>query len=205
MDLFEAMNTCRTMRYIKPDPISRDTVKELIHYATRAANPGNSQGWRFIILDEQPTKDTIAGLVKEKFLPVMANAETPNKSFELMKRGAVHLMENWAKVPVWILVCGRNAFPPQQPMEQYLWGTLYPASQNLMLAARGMGLAATVMEWHTDEEKAFVRGVLNVPDDVYFASVIGIGHPDLEKQKFGPVKRNCVEDVICWNHWEEHL
>src|SRR4051794_36852993 len=52
MDLFEAMSTCRSIRRLSPDPVPRETLEELIRYATYAPSPGNSQLWRFLVVTD---------------------------------------------------------------------------------------------------------------------------------------------------------
>ena len=52
MDVFEAMETCRAMRYLKTAPVPDELVEKVLHAATRASNPGNSQGWAFVVVRE---------------------------------------------------------------------------------------------------------------------------------------------------------
>src|SRR6188768_3454706 len=56
IDVFTALETCRAIRYLKPDPIPRELLERLVHYATRASNPGNSQLWSFVILQDAAKK-----------------------------------------------------------------------------------------------------------------------------------------------------
>ena len=50
MDLFEAMDTNRAMRRLKPDPVPRELLEKLVHAATRAPSAGNSQHWSFVVV-----------------------------------------------------------------------------------------------------------------------------------------------------------
>ena len=59
MDVFDAMETCIAMRYLKEDPVPKEELERLVHAATRASSPANSQGWEFIILDERDLKTEI--------------------------------------------------------------------------------------------------------------------------------------------------
>ena len=70
MDTQEAMDTCIAMRYFTADPVPREQLTELIHYATRASNPGNSQGWDFVVIDDPGIKAQIGGRVREAMAPV---------------------------------------------------------------------------------------------------------------------------------------
>ena len=64
MDLFEVMETCRAIRYLRPDPIPEELLERILWAATRAPSPGNSQGWDFLVVDDPEKKQTIAAAVR---------------------------------------------------------------------------------------------------------------------------------------------
>ena len=51
-DIWEVMETCRAIRYLKPDPIPEAVLDKVLWAATRAPSPGNSQGWDFVVVDD---------------------------------------------------------------------------------------------------------------------------------------------------------
>jgi len=75
--------------------------------------------------------------------------------------------------------------------------SIYPAVQNLLLAARAHGLAATMTTWHLFAE-ADVKEILEIPDSVRTYALIPIGWP---LGRFGPVTRRPPEEVIRRDHW----
>ncbi|MEX2628256.1 MAG: nitroreductase family protein [Ilumatobacteraceae bacterium] len=75
--------------------------------------------------------------------------------------------------------------------------SIYPAVQNLLLAARAHGLGATMTVWHLFREGDF-RRVLGVPDDHGIYALVPIGYP---LGRFGPVRRRPVDDVLHWQRW----
>lgn len=75
--------------------------------------------------------------------------------------------------------------------------SIYPAVQNLLLAARAHGLGATLTIWHLFRERDF-RRVLGVPDDHGIYALVPIGYP---MGRFGPVRRRPVGDVLHWQRW----
>lgn len=75
--------------------------------------------------------------------------------------------------------------------------SVYPAVENLLLAARAHGLAACLTTWHLLAEDEF-KEVLGIPRDVKTWAVIPIGWP---LRRFGPVQRRPVDDVIHHEHW----
>ena len=75
--------------------------------------------------------------------------------------------------------------------------SIYPAVQNLLLAARAHGLAANMSTWHLMAEKE-VKQVLGIPRNIHTYALIPIGWP---KGKFGPVRRKPVEEMIHRDRW----
>ena len=74
---------------------------------------------------------------------------------------------------------------------------LYPAAQNLIVAARSLGLGTTFTTFQVATEGE-MRKVLGIPDDASIAVCIALGYPD---RPFGPVKRKPVAEVIHWDRW----
>jgi nitroreductase len=75
--------------------------------------------------------------------------------------------------------------------------SIYPAVQNLLLAARAHRLAATMTTWHLFVE-ADVKRILEIPDDVRTYALIPVGWP---VGRFGPITRRAPEDVIRRDRW----
>ena len=197
MDLFEAMETCRAIRYLKPDPIPDELIEKLVYGATRASNPGNSQGWEFVVLRDRALKERLGALVEERMTPAIRSMPDPTSVEKRMLDGAYHLVSSFADVPVWIVVCGRLVYPPQAPTEAMVWSTVYPAAQNLILSARGLGLGATFTTFHAAAEAEF-RAELGIPNDVLMGVSVALGWPERD---FGPVRRKPVTDVLHWDRW----
>ena len=199
MELFEAMETCRAMRYLKSDPVPDELIEKVIWGATRASNPGNSQLWDFVVVRDPERKAQLQQAVGE---PMLANvAATPDESVDAatrnVLRGARNLAATLDQAPVIILVCGRNGYPPDAPNEMFVWSGLYPASQNLILAARALGLGTTFTTIHFMDE-ARVREILGIPEEVYIGTVIPMGWPE---RPFGPVRRKDVAQVVHYDGW----
>jgi nitroreductase len=75
--------------------------------------------------------------------------------------------------------------------------SVYPGVQNLLLAARALGLGATVTTWHLALEPEF-KAVLGIPRSVKTFAVIPIGWP---RGNFGPVVRRPASEAIHRDHW----
>lgn len=202
MDVFEVMETCRAMRYLKPDPVPREMIEQLVFYATRAPSPRNTQEWDFVIVTDEATKQRIGDVIGDRITARVASYPPPdNEADRRMNEGSLTLAQSLANAPVLILVCGPTDYPRGRPIEKWGWASLFPAAQNLMLAARALGLGSTLTTFndHADSE---IREWLELPDDVRIACMLPIGWP---ARDFGPVRRRPVDEVIHWERWQPDL
>ena len=194
------METARAIRYLKSDPVDRELIEKLIWAATRASSPGNSQGWGFVVVTDAQAKAAIGGAISDAVSGVIRDpGPDADRSVRLMLRGARALAAGLASAPVLIVVCGRMVYPPNEPTEMNVWSACYPAAQNLIVAARALGLGATFTTFQRRAEQV-VRGTLAIPDDVRMAALIPIGWPD---RPHGPVNRRPIEEVIHWERWQD--
>jgi nitroreductase len=199
LGVFEALGSARAMRRLKPDPVSEELIEKLIWAATRASNPGNSQGWEFVVVRDaerrRALRDAIAGGMSGMLRAIPADGVSPAE--RRMREGAMHLVEHLDRVPVIIAVCSRRVYPPGAPQDVFLWSAVYPASQNLVVAARALGLGSVFTTFQTVAEPE-VRRILGIPDDVFIGTLIPVGWPE---RPFGPVRRKPVEQVIHRDRW----
>jgi len=52
MDIEEALYTTRAMRRVRPDPVPLDVQAKILDAAIRAPSGGNTQNWRFLLVDD---------------------------------------------------------------------------------------------------------------------------------------------------------
>jgi nitroreductase len=193
------METCRAIRYLRPDPVPDELIERVIYAATRAPSGRNSQAWSFVVVRDRGTKQQLSHV----FLPPLVAQwdETVNPHPEtplIMRRGVLNLARNLPDVPVVIFVTGpRSSLDGVARSEQVLWAGVYPAVQNLIVAARSIGIGTTFTMFHILGE-ARVREILNIPDDTPIAATIPMGWP---ARPFGPVRRRPVSEVIHWEQW----
>lgn len=200
MDTLEAIRTCRAMRHLRPDPIPEDMLRQVLEAATCAPSPGNSQGWDFVVVRDAARRSRLAALLREgvqPLLPPVPPVGEGDPSRRRMLASAHHLLDHLEGVPVWVLACGRPVYPPGKPSPDWIGSAVYPAAQNLLLAARALGLGATFTTYHMPRE-AEVRTLLGIPEDARIAVTIPIGWPD---RPFGPLRRRPLSDVVHWEEW----
>jgi len=198
VDVFEAMETCTAMRYFKEDPVPGEALEKIIYAGTRASSPGNSQGWEFLIIDEPNTKSAIGKKVHERMAPFFANRRPDEDPVqERMLLGAEHLAKNFANVPAWIVCMARMVYPPQAPQESFMHSSIYPAAQNMIVAARALGIGTCFTTFPQNAEPE-IRDLCRIPDDLHMFVHVAVGYP---QRRFSPVKRKPLNDVIVWNQY----
>lgn len=199
MDALEAMNTCTAMRYFKDTPVPAAVLETLVYAATRASSPGNSQGWSFLIIDDPKVKDVVGQKVLADMGPFFANRPAGKDAVEeRMLQGAEHLARHFADVPAWIVCMARKVYPPHAPQDTFMHSSIYPAAQNLIVAARALGIG-TCFTTFPGQAETQIRSLCNVPDDLHLFVYIAVGYPD---RAFKPVKRRPLSEVLVWNQFE---
>ena len=201
MDVFEAMSTCRAMRHLKPDPVDDTLIEQVINAATWAPSPGNSQGRDFIVVKDSHKKEIISSAIEAVMATPVATMDRPDRTHRLMLDGTAHLIHTLKTCPVLILACGKTVYPYTSPRESFVWSSIYPAAQNLIVAARALGLG-TVFTTFQGTAEPTIGNTLSIPDDVHFGCLIPLGWPD---RKFGPLKRVRYNKVVHFDGWQGDL
>jgi nitroreductase len=214
--LFEIMYSLRSMRRLKPEPVSDELLWKVLDAAVRAPSGGNVQPWRFMVVRDTAAKRFLQERYQrgwnrylEANLKAAAEAAappTPEEAAARMKMvsAASHLAEHLHEAPVLLLVCmlpRRLDLPPdpesQTPSPAALYASIFPAVQNILLACRAYGLGATLTTLHLMYERA-IKERLGIPAEVETVAMLPIGHP---VGRFGPVARAPVETVTFWDQW----
>jgi nitroreductase len=211
MGLFEAMYNCRAIRYLRPDPVPDELIRKILDAAIRAPSGSNRQSWHFLVVKDPAIKKAIQERYKQAFdayATMMADVPPrPGVSEETMARvktSAAHLAEHLHEAPVLIIPLLvneqgkiRGDGPFQDLGRKSLYSSIYPAVQNILLAARALGLGTCLTTLHLMHETE-IAPLLGLPENVETMCLIPVGWP---AAKFGPVKRVPVEDVASLNRW----
>jgi nitroreductase len=196
MSLVEAMETQRAVRRLKPDPVDDATVLRVLELATKAPTGSNRQGWEFVVVRDPEVKHQLARLNRQAWSIYrrlgrrQAQQESARKVVDAVQWQADHFEE----VPVVVVACLHGRAPVLgPPMVASSWyGSAYPAVQNLLLAARAVGLGATLTTlplWST----TLARRTLGLPAKVTPVAVVPMGWPH---GQYGPTTRKPVGDVV---------
>ncbi len=196
--LFEALYTSRALRRLKPDPIPDEVLFQLLDVAIRAPTGQIAQDWRFVVMTDPAMKQRLQTWSEEGWKKYQARyVENPAlidalpRTQRLSLRSVEHLVYHLADAPVILMVCGmrgRHSTPG---------GSIFPAVQNLLLAARALGLGGSIFNLplsHVDE----LMEMLGIPDNNEIFCLIPLGYTTDET---GPVRRKPVRKVVSWERW----
>ena len=195
--LFEAIYTQRALRYLKSEPVPEELIRMLIESATKAPSGTNRQPWKFIVIRDPDLKRRIGEYYLRAWEAAYggATSSTP-KLKSSIRQSATHLAEHMQEVPVLILVCIEHDGSPSTMVRG---SSIYPAVQNLLLAARGLGLGSAITTLHKRYEDE-VKELLGIPDNVETAALLPVGYP-AEGVRYGPTRRYPVEEVTFRERW----
>ena len=195
--LFEALFTTRNIRKFKPDPVPDDLLRRVLEAACQAPNSRNSQMWRFVVIRSPEGKRRLSELAMQAEERMTAELGRPSHGNPEAHRALVD-------VPVLVVVCYIGAAGPG-PHNPGVFGLTFPALQNMMLAARGLGLGGTFMtryRWMEPELKEW----LGMPKEVDSATVVSLGYPDgSQAGRHGKKSRLPLEAVVYEEAWAQPL
>ncbi len=202
-DLFEVMSTCRAMRRLRPDPVPEDLLRCVIEAATYAPSGRNLQRARWIVVRSTEQRLRIGELNRRASLDHAtterhAGRSLPSQDRERRQRmwdAVLWQAEHMHEAPAIIVACCIMDATDQDP-GRYA-GSIWPGIQNLLLAARALGLGAVPTTYalaHRDE----LESLLELPTLVRVQAVIPVGFP---LGQFGPVRRLPIDDVMMSDRW----
>jgi nitroreductase len=201
-DLFEIIGTTRAMRRLKPDPVPEELVQKILRAGVCAANGGNTQRWRFLVIKDQEIKKRVQVWYKraldEVVGPRYRNSAPPpgvtREQYDRQHAAVEYLTHHFHEAPVWIVACldEGTATPTRSS-----GASIYPAVQNMLLAARALGLGATLTTRHLLYEKES-EAALGLPPGVHSYAILPIGYP---MGNFGPVGRGPLKEIVYQDHW----
>ena len=205
MGVFDVMYNCRAMRRLSSEPVPRRILLKLVEAATQSASGGNKQGGRWIIVTDPQQRKRIAALNRVASEALVkgriAHAEAlPHHDAETRKRmlnAVLWLAEHMHEIATLVVACHQFDHPPTDGDIRSAQSSVWPAVQNLLLAARALGLGAVPTTYALNDHQAF-REVLALPPEVGAFALIPVGYP---LGKFGPVTRLPVAEVTRFDRW----
>lgn len=155
MDILEAIHTRRSIRSYAPGQVSQEQIDALLRAAMAAPSAGNAQPWQFVVIDDRSLLDRLADI-----LPYA----------KMLKQ-----------TPVAIMILGDTSvekYPGYWPLD------CAAATQNLLLAAHGMGLGAVWTGlWPNLDRVRDVKTAIDFPETAIPMAMIPIGVPAQESKR----------------------
>ncbi len=200
-DVWAVMSTARTMRRFTDEPVDDMTLTRCLQAATWAPSGANAQRWRFVVLRSPELRATVADAAAralEVIEPVYGmtrpaddddsrRARTDRATYELHDRAGEFTSVLFTQM----------RFPTAS--ELLLGGSIFPAMQNFLLAARALGVGACLTSWASYGGERLLREAVGVPDDWMLAGHIVVGWP---RGNHGPVRRRPLREVVFLDHWD---
>jgi nitroreductase len=184
-------------------PVPREVVLECLRLAIQAPTGGNSQGWRWVVIDDAEKRAAVAGLYRKRAEPYLggyrtAAADAPNSVLD----SSEYLMEHLHEVPVFIIPCllGRLGETPSNEEGAGFYGSILPAVWNLQLALRSRGLGSVFTTLHLAYERD-AGEILGIPETVTQAALIPVAYTIGDE--FKPAARRPIEEITYWNGWKQ--
>ena len=178
-DLWTVMNSATAVRRYRTEPVPDDVLEKCLLAASWAPSGGNGQPWRFVVIRSPELREVITAAARQtwevmkefyRLPPVAEDADDPKS--RVLRAMAEH-MEVGGGAPELVLFCVQ---PQRGTTEMQQAGSIFPAVQNFLLAARAQGLGAAITLWHGHCE-AELRASIGIPDDWKIATLLTIGWP----------------------------
>ena len=202
--LYDGLLTTRTIRRYRDEPVPPDALRDILFAATRAPSGSNRQPFRFLVLTEGETAAQAKALIGRAARAIWSGKATADgysrgsgAVADSPKARMAATMDRYVAgfetVPVLVLPCMVRYRPPT-PTEG---GSVYPAVQNLLLAARALGYGAAITNFHAGAEPQ-LRSLLAIPDEAFIAATVTLGRPE---GHHGPVRRRPLSELVYADRW----
>jgi nitroreductase len=223
--LHEVMRTMRAMRRLKPDPVARELLEELVQAATYAPSASNTQAYTYLIVTDRAQMRALAqpwqACVDFYQRTAVPPAGMTRERFERMLSASAHQGRHFAQVPALIVPC-YDLGPWQRQVERNvvgvtrgLYGLGWRRSVALVRNSRRavaiteagcvfpgvenllLAAGAVLTTWHLEQEQEF-KSILGIPRRVKTFCMIPVGWPT---GRFGEVRRRPVAESIRYDRW----
>jgi nitroreductase len=204
--LYEGLVTTRAIRRYRDEPIPETDLRDILFAATRAPSGSNRQPFRFVVLTSGPVAQEAKRLIGEgarRFWGTKRATDGYDRGSGTREdspkarvaRTMQEYVDTYETVPAVVLAC----FVPYRAPSPADGASVYPACQNLLLAARALGYGGVMTGWHYAVEPA-LRHLLQIPEDVVICATITLGRP---AGHHGPVRRRPLHELIFGDKWGE--
>jgi len=204
--LLEGIATTRAIRRYRNEPVPDSALRAMLFAATRGPSGSNRQPFRFVVLTDGERAREAKALVGEAARKLW-QAKRARDGYDKGSGSVAHspkarmaltmdrYVEHFETAPVLVLPCLVRYRAPN-PMEG---ASVYPAVQNLLLAARALGYGGVITGFHGQVDKP-LKSLLGIPEEVFIAATVTLGRP---QGGHGPVRRRPLSELVYGDCWGE--
>jgi len=193
------------MRRLADREVPEDLLVELISAANQAPSGSNMQSARWIVVRDQDTRKRLSDLNKQAVEAYIGPQSTrpgslPHQSEAKRKRMLESVLwqkDHMHEIPALIIACMEFEQKVDAATMSRGGGSIWPGIQNLLLAARALGLGAAPTTLALGNYK-LISEILNLPETMGAFCLIPVGYP---LGNFGPVTRKPVEEIMRFDKW----
>jgi nitroreductase len=201
LSLYDGIITTRAIRRYRPDDIPVADLNDIMFAATRGPSGHNTQPFRFLVLRKTPEAAEARRLLGVGFVQAWAPQRQEPAADDTSRRARMartmnHFVDTIADAPVIVLALVHDS---RVRSDITAGASVYPACQNLLLAARALGYGGVVTMWHRPVADQ-LNAELKLPDDVSIVATIPLGVP---AGAHGAVRRLPLADLVFENRFGE--
>ncbi|MBX3705989.1 MAG: nitroreductase family protein [Pseudomonadales bacterium] len=202
--LLAGIASTRAIRRYRDEPVPEHVLRDILFAATRGPSGSNRQPFRFVVLTEGERADAakrLIGVAARRLWNAKRDADQydagsgtrPDSPKARMARTMQDYVDQFERVPCLVLPCLVRYRAPT-PGEG---ASLYPAVQNLLLAARALGYGGVITGFHGAVD-AELKALLGIPADVFIGCTVTLGRPE---GRHGPVRRRPMHELVFGDQW----
>jgi nitroreductase len=200
-DLWTVMQSASAVRRYRDEPVDDEVLEKCLLAASWAPSGGNGQPWRFVVLQSSELRELITSAaqqtweVMKDFYRIREIDDGANDPKSRTLRTMAEHMKVGGAAPGLVLFCVQ---PQRGTTELQQAGSIFPAVQNFLLAARAQGLGAAITLWQ-DACDAELRRLVGIPDDWKIATLLTVGWP---AGRHHTVRRKPLSAVAVTDRWD---
>ena len=178
-DVWEVLSTARTIRRFTDDPVDDAILTRCLEAASWAPNGANAQAWRFVVVRSAEQRAAVAEAARQALTVIepvygMSRPAEGDQSRFARNNRATYELHDRAGERTSVLFC---TYGYETASEILLGGSIYPAMQNFLLAARAQGLGTCLTSWASYGGERVLRDAIGIPDEWLLAGHVVTGGP----------------------------
>jgi nitroreductase len=201
-DIWDVMSSATAVRRYRTEPVPDEVLERCLQAAAWAPSGGNQQPWRFVVVRSAETRAVLTAAAHQTWDTMVEfyGFTLPTEGATDPKSRVLNAMHEHMQVgggaPELVLFCVQ----PQPGASELQWGgSIFPAVQNFLLAARAQGLGAAITLWQ-DQCDNELRSAVGIPDDWRVATLLTVGWPVGGHRL---VRRKALPQVAVIDRWDQ--